>query len=96
MQNVMPSGSERNAVSWTSLIVGLAVNGFGEEALELFKEMEGQGLVPSEITFVGVLYACSHCGMLDEGFEYFRRMKEECGIIPRIEHYGCMVDLLSM
>ena len=69
MQNVMPSGSERNAVSWTSLIVGLAVNGFGEEALELFKEMEGQGLVPSEITFVGVLYACSHCGMLDEGFE---------------------------
>ncbi|KHN06957.1 Pentatricopeptide repeat-containing protein [Glycine soja] len=86
---------ERNAVSWTSLIVGLAVNGFGEEALELFREMEGQGLVPSEITFVGVLYACSHCGMLDEGFDYFRRMKEEFGIMPRIEHYGCMVDLLS-
>ncbi|KHN47346.1 Pentatricopeptide repeat-containing protein [Glycine soja] len=94
-QRVFSEMSERNAVSWTSLIVGLAVNGFGEEALELFKEMEGQGLVPSEITFVGVLYACSHCGMLDEGFEYFRRMKEECGIIPRIEHYGCMVDLLS-
>ena len=56
MQNVMPSGSERNAVSWTSLIVGLAVNGFGEEALELFREMEGQGLVPSEITFVLFFY----------------------------------------
>ncbi|XP_020237020.1 pentatricopeptide repeat-containing protein At4g21065 [Cajanus cajan] len=94
-QQVFGEMSERNAVSWTSLIVGLAVNGFGEEALELFKEMEGQGLVPSEITFVGVLYACSHCGMLDEGFGYFRRMKEEYGIMPRIEHYGCMVDLLS-
>ncbi|QCD76960.1 pentatricopeptide repeat-containing protein At4g21065 [Vigna unguiculata] len=94
-QQVFSEMSERNAVSWTSLIVGLAVNGFGEEALELFKEMEGQGLVPSEITFVGVLYACSHCGMLDEGFNYFRRMEEEYGIMPRIEHYGCMVDLLS-
>ncbi|GLU10187.1 hypothetical protein SLE2022_270070 [Rubroshorea leprosula] len=86
---------ERNVVSWTSLIVGLAVNGFGNEALELFKEMEGEDMVPSEITFVGVLYACSHCGMVDEGFNYFRRMKEEYGIIPKIEHYGCMVDLLS-
>ncbi|GLT62839.1 hypothetical protein SLA2020_354420 [Shorea laevis] len=86
---------ERNVVSWTSLIVGLAVNGFGNEALELFKEMEREGMVPSEITFVGVLYACSHCGLVDEGFNYFRRMKEEYGIIPKIEHYGCMVDLLS-
>ncbi|KAK7331406.1 hypothetical protein VNO77_25630 [Canavalia gladiata] len=94
-QQVFNEMNERNAISWTSLIVGLAVNGFGEEALELFKEMEGHGLMPSEITFVGVLYACSHCGMLDEGFDYFRRMKEECGIMPRIEHYGCMVDLLS-
>ncbi|KAK2980536.1 hypothetical protein RJ640_015921 [Escallonia rubra] len=88
-------GEERSVVSWTSLIVGLAVNGFGKEALELFKELERRGLVPSEITFVGVLYACSHCGMVDEGFAYFERMKEEFGIVPKIEHYGCMVDLLG-
>lgn len=94
-QQVFSEMSERNVVSWTSLVVGLAVNGFGEEALELFKEMERQKIAPREITFVGVLYACSHCGMLDEGFNYFRRMKEEYGIMPRIEHYGCMVDLLS-
>ncbi|XP_057430870.1 pentatricopeptide repeat-containing protein At4g21065 [Lotus japonicus] len=94
-QQVFGEMEERNVVSWTTLIVGLAVNGFGEEALELFKEMEEQKLAPGEITFVGVLYACSHCGMLDEGFDYFRRMKEEYGIAPRIEHYGCMVDLLS-
>ncbi|KAL2557979.1 Pentatricopeptide repeat-containing protein [Forsythia ovata] len=87
--------AERSVVSWTSLIVGLSVNGFGEKALELFKELERKGLVPSEITFVGVLYACSHCGMVDEGFAYFERMTNEFGIVPKIEHYGCMVDLLG-
>lgn len=86
---------ERSVVSWTSLIVGLAVNGFGEEALQLFREMERRRLVPSEITFVGVLYACSHCGLVDEGFACFDRMKKEYGIVPKIEHYGCMVDLMG-
>lgn len=94
-QKLFNEMKEKNLVSWTSLIVGLAVNGFGEEALELFKELERQGLVPTEITFVGVLYACSHCGLVDEGFSYFKRMEEEYGIVPRIEHYGCMVDLLA-
>ncbi|PON71640.1 DYW domain containing protein [Parasponia andersonii] len=87
--------SERSVVSWTSLIVGLAINGFGKEALELFKELENEGLVPTEITFVGVLYACSHCGMVNEGFNYFGQMEEKYGIVPRIEHYGCMIDLLG-
>ncbi|XP_019168711.1 PREDICTED: pentatricopeptide repeat-containing protein At4g21065 [Ipomoea nil] len=86
---------EESVVSWTSLIVGLAVNGFGKMALELFKEMERRGFVSTEITFVGVLYACSHCGMVDEGFAYFERMQKEFGIKPKIEHYGCMVDLLG-
>ncbi|KAM7270580.1 hypothetical protein ACFE04_029794 [Oxalis oulophora] len=84
----------KNVVSWTSLIVGLAVNGFGKEALDHFMEMEKQEIVPVEITFVGVLYACSHCGMVNEGFDYFQKMQEKYGIKPRIEHYGCMVDLL--
>ncbi|XWS67425.1 hypothetical protein CRYUN_Cryun04dG0005500 [Craigia yunnanensis] len=94
-RKVFDEMKERNVVSWSSLIVGLAVNGFGKEALQLFKEMGREGLVPSEVTFVGVLYACSHCGMVDEGFNYFMRMREEYGILPRIEHYGCMVDLLG-
>jgi pentatricopeptide repeat protein len=88
-------GLGRTVVSWTSLIVGLAVNGFGKEALELFSVMEREKLVPTEITMVGVLYACSHCGLVDDGFMYFDRMKEEYGITPRIEHLGCMVDLLG-
>ncbi|CAN8231201.1 unnamed protein product [Cochlearia groenlandica] len=87
---------DKNSVSWTSLIVGLAVNGFGKEAIELFRSMElEEGLLPCEVTFVGILYACSHCGLVKEGFEYFRRMREEYKIEPRIEHYGCMVDLLA-
>ncbi|XP_004295634.1 PREDICTED: pentatricopeptide repeat-containing protein At4g21065 [Fragaria vesca subsp. vesca] len=94
-QKVFGEMEERSVVSWTALVVGWAVNGFGKEALELFKEFKAEGLVPTEITFVGVLYAFSHCGMVDEGFEYFRMMKEEYGIVPRIEHYGCMVDLLA-
>ncbi|KAJ4703057.1 Pentatricopeptide repeat-containing protein, partial [Melia azedarach] len=94
-QKVFYKMRERNAVSWSTLVVGLAVNGFGKEALELFKEMEREEFVPGEVTFVGVLYACSHCGMVDEGFSYFKRMKDEYGIMPKIEHYGCMVDLLG-
>ncbi|CAL5078306.1 unnamed protein product [Urochloa decumbens] len=88
-------GTEQTVVSWTSLIVGLAVNGFGKQALELFGVMERKKLVPTEITMVGVLYACSHCGLVNDGFMYFDRMKEEYGITPRIEHLGCMVDLLG-
>ncbi|KAF8714085.1 hypothetical protein HU200_028084 [Digitaria exilis] len=88
-------GTGRTVVSWTSLIVGLAVNDFGKEALKLFSVMEREKLVPTEITMVGVLNACSHCWLVDDGFMYFDRMKEEYGITPRIEHLGCMVDLLG-
>ncbi|KAK6136102.1 hypothetical protein DH2020_030150 [Rehmannia glutinosa] len=84
---------ERSVVSWTSLIVGFAVNGFGEEALQLFREMEMRRLVPSEITFIGVLYACSHCGMVDEGFAYFDRMAKEYGICCNLENFTwCMYN----
>lgn len=85
----------RNVVSWTSLIVGLAMNGFGNEALEFFAVMEQERLVPTEITMVGVLYACSHCGLVDDGYRYFNRLKQQYNIVPKIEHYGCMVDLLG-
>ncbi|KAH7673834.1 TPR-like protein [Dioscorea alata] len=85
----------RNVVSWTSLIVGLAMNGFGNEALEFFAVMEQERLVPTEITMVGVLYACSHCGLVDDGYRYFNRLQQQYNIVPKIEHYGCMVDLLG-
>jgi pentatricopeptide repeat protein len=85
-------------VSWTSIITGLAKLGRGEEALSVFRSMLGSGVNqvrPDEITFIGVLCACSHAGFVDEGRHLFERMNQTWGISPKIEHYGCMVDLLS-
>ncbi|XP_043703348.1 pentatricopeptide repeat-containing protein At3g09040, mitochondrial-like [Telopea speciosissima] len=85
----------RNVISWTYLIFGLAVNGFDKEAIELLVQLDREALVPTEITFVGVWYAGSHYGMVDQGFEYFKRMREVYRIMPKIEHYGCIVDLFG-
>ncbi|KAK1409504.1 hypothetical protein QVD17_36030 [Tagetes erecta] len=88
----MPS---RDVVSWNSMISGLAQNGQGVEALELFKKMQIEGPKPDYVTFVNILTACSHMGMVEKGWEYFNMMSNEYDIIPRIDHYACMVDLLS-
>lgn len=77
------------------MIAGLAQHGRGMEAIQLFQEMLSSGMKPNEITFVGVLSACSHGGLVDQGYYYFDCMGREYGIIPRAEHYSCMVDLLG-
>nr|XP_043612273.1 pentatricopeptide repeat-containing protein At4g21065-like [Erigeron canadensis] len=82
-------------VSWTSVIVGMAMHGRGLEAASLFEEMVNSGVVPDDVTFIGLLSACSHSGLVDEGRKYFDAMTQEFHIMPRIEHYGCMVDLFS-
>lgn len=84
---------KKNIVSWTSLINGLAMQGYGEEALRLFDEMVSSGIRPDEITFVSILYACSHAGLIDQGCEIFSGMTKQYGITATTEHYGCMVDL---
>ncbi|KAL4200643.1 hypothetical protein AMTRI_Chr02g254640 [Amborella trichopoda] len=86
---------ERTVVSWTAMICGLAAHGLAIEALALFRGLERERVRPSEITFVGVLYACSHAGLVDQGFKYFKSMRDNYAIEPKIEHYGCMVDLLG-
>ncbi|XAR55995.1 hypothetical protein NMG60_11036265 [Bertholletia excelsa] len=86
---------ERNAVSWTSLMTGYGMHGHGEKALQVFHEMRRSGLVSDGVTFVVVLYACSHSGMVDQGMKYFNRMSTEYGLVPGVEHYACMVDLLG-
>lgn len=85
----------RNTVSWTSLIAGYGMHGRGEEALQVFEEMRSRGLMPDGVTFVVVLYACSHSGMTGEGIKYFDSMSSEFGVVPGIEHYACMVDLVG-
>lgn len=78
-----------------SVINGLAKHGHGQKAMELFWEMRQLGIVPNESTFVGLLCACSHSGLLLEGRKLFKLMKEEYGLEPKIEHYGCLADLLG-
>lgn len=86
---------DRDVVSWTSIITGFAKHGFANRALELFKNMLDFGVKPNEITYVAVLSACSHAGLIDEAWRYFHSMYKEVGIKPRMEHYACMVDALG-
>lgn len=85
----------KNVISWTSLISGYAKHGLGIEALKAFQQMEMEGVVPNKITFLGTLYACSHAGLLQEGWSNFTTMVHKYLITPTMEHYTCMVDLLA-
>ncbi|XP_054778030.1 pentatricopeptide repeat-containing protein At1g03540 [Prosopis cineraria] len=85
----------RNLITWNSMIGGLAQNGRGREALELFEKMIGEGMKPDYITFIAVLFACSHTGLVDEGRKYFASMTKDYGIKQGVEHYTCMIDLLG-
>ncbi|XP_078448436.1 pentatricopeptide repeat-containing protein At5g48910-like isoform X2 [Wolffia australiana] len=86
---------KRNPVAWSAMIGGLAVHGLAGEAVELFERMEKDGVVPTEVTFLGLLKACSHGGLVDQGRLFFKRMEVKYRIKPRIEHYGCVVDMLA-
>lgn len=92
---VFRSMDRRDLITWNTIINGLAVHGRGSDALSLFAEMKSSGVKPDGITFIGVLCACSHMGLVEDGFAYFNTMKNEYSIVPQIEHYGCMVDLLG-
>ncbi|KAK0584729.1 hypothetical protein LWI29_017708 [Acer saccharum] len=86
---------EKDVSTWNSVIGGLAFHGHAEESNALFSEMQRLKVRPNEITFVGVLVACSHAGKMEEGQRYFKLMKNRYKIEPNIRHYGCMVDLLG-
>ncbi|KAF8388092.1 hypothetical protein HHK36_026758 [Tetracentron sinense] len=85
---------ERDVSAWTAAIGAMAMEGNGERAIELFDEMLRQGVKPDSVAFVGVLTACSHCGLVNQGQHLFRSMDVH-GISPQVVHYGCMVDLLG-
>lgn len=87
--------TQRDLVSWNSIIQGLAIHGHGDIALKIFSRMEQEGFQPDKFTFVGILCACTHMGLVDKGLEYFYAIERDYGIIPQIEHYGCFIDLLG-
>ncbi|XP_058110991.1 pentatricopeptide repeat-containing protein At5g48910 [Magnolia sinica] len=86
---------QRNSVTWSTIIGGLAMHGQAKDALDHFLQMELAGVMPSDVAFIGVLSACSHAGLVDEARSYWNKMTRVYGLRPRIEHYGCMVDLFG-
>ncbi|KAF6144751.1 hypothetical protein GIB67_016825 [Kingdonia uniflora] len=93
-KQLFDSSFEIETTTWNAMINGFAVNGCGKEALELFLEMLKEGHKPNGITMIGVLCACNHGGLVEDGRKWFKAMKG-FGITPGIEHYGCMVDILG-
>lgn len=85
----------RDLVSWTSMIAGYGVHGCGKEAVGLFDEMVSCGIRPDSVLFMGVINACSHAGLVEEGSKFFGLMESIYGVRPDKEVYGCMIDLLG-
>ncbi|XP_017972927.1 PREDICTED: pentatricopeptide repeat-containing protein At2g29760, chloroplastic [Theobroma cacao] len=86
---------EKDSVSWTSVISGLAVNGFADSALEFFSQMLKEGVRPTHGCFLAILLACTHAGLVDKGLQCFETMEKVHGLTPEMKHYGCVVDLLG-
>ncbi|KAL9232732.1 hypothetical protein vseg_007806 [Gypsophila vaccaria] len=87
--------SEPDVVSWTSIIVGTAQHGQAEEALSLYDKMVSVGVKPNEVTFLGLIYACSHVGLVSKGRLLFNSMINDYGIRPSLQHYTSLLDLLG-
>lgn len=85
----------KGVVSWSAMIGAYATHGNANEALELFNQMKAEGVRPNSFTYTSVLSACSHSGILDEGMKHFKSMREVYGIVPKVEHCACAVDLLG-
>lgn len=86
---------EKDVVTWNSMIAGLAFNGLSAEALDMFRRMkDAAGVEPNEVTFVGLLTACTHGGLVEEGLAIFDSMKADHHVAPSVEHCACVVDLL--
>ncbi|CAM6059694.1 unnamed protein product [Sphagnum tenellum] len=105
-RQVFDDMQSRDVVSWNAIIGGYAQHGYGEDAFNLYRQMKGEGVKPNKITFVSilnayritfvnVLSACNHAGLVDEGHQHFSSMDQDYKVMPTLDHYCCMVDLLG-
>ncbi|KAM6578075.1 hypothetical protein CsatB_029912 [Cannabis sativa] len=94
-QHVFNQMDKRDIVSWNSLISSYGIHGHGQKAIQVFKDMISHGVSPNHISFISVLGACSHAGLVMEGKKLFDSMVREHGMYPSMEHYACLVDLLG-
>ncbi|KAL6581366.1 hypothetical protein OROMI_007289 [Orobanche minor] len=86
---------EKNIISWTALVSALGLHGYGNEALDRFREMVEMGIEPDKVAFLAVLSACRHVGLVEQGMDLFGQMKPKYGVEPDIDHYLAAVDLLT-
>ncbi|CAK9207319.1 unnamed protein product, partial [Sphagnum troendelagicum] len=93
--SIFSTMSEKDVVTWSAMIAGCGQHGHGRAALEHFDQMVSEGVHPNSVTFVGVLSACSHAGLVVEGLRCFHLMVKDYGISPALDHFGCVVDLLG-
>jgi len=94
-RQVFDKMAARDIVSWNTMIAGYGIHGLGKEATTLFLGMKNQGFAPDDVTFICLISACSHSGLVTEGKHWFNLMTQKHDILPRMEHYICMVDLLA-
>ncbi|KAL6573489.1 hypothetical protein OROHE_001948 [Orobanche hederae] len=94
-RNVFHEMSERNAATWSAMIGGYGMKGNKNKCLQIFDSMLKEEVEPTDLTFTAILSACSHTGMITEGWRYFSKMCKEYNFIPSMRHYACMVDLFA-
>lgn len=92
---VFDNMSNKDVASWNIMIMGYGMHGYGNEALDIFSRMCEANLKPDEVTFVGILSACNHAGLLGQGREFFSQMTTKYDVLPTIEHYTCIIDMLG-
>jgi pentatricopeptide repeat protein len=85
----------KDKLSWTAMICGYGMNGYANEAIQLFSSMIHAGVCPDHVVFLALISACSHAGLVDEGWNFFRSMTTEYKIQPKKEVYGCVINLLA-
>ncbi|XP_020260379.1 pentatricopeptide repeat-containing protein At4g21065-like [Asparagus officinalis] len=94
-REIFDAMKEKNVITWSSMISAYGIHGHGRKALELFSQMLESGIRPNRITFVSILSACSHSGLVDEGSKFFHSMEKNYLVQPDVKHYTCMVDLFG-
>ncbi|XP_028783054.1 pentatricopeptide repeat-containing protein At1g33350-like [Neltuma alba] len=96
-RKVFEMNPEKGLTSWNSMINSFALHGQSDSAIAIFEQMMecGEGVRPDEVTFIGLLNACTHGGLVEKGYCYFEMMVQKFRIEPQIEHYGCLIDLLG-
>lgn len=94
-REVFDSMNERNVIAWTAIISAYGMHGYGNQATDLFHQMKARGPPPNKVTFVAVLSACAHSGLVQEGRKAYASMSQEYGLVPGVEHHVCLVDMLG-